>query len=159
MGAAMFRFEYGDVEYFGKVKLQFDIKSTEQDKFLIIDKILHQLTLEFHVLDDRDFSKIRLCLDEVLTNAIEHGNNFDSTKKVKIKYIVGEYQQQNKKNCFGIAVSDEGSGFQLKNLPDYDNPEFIETSIGGRGLLLIANIAEEFVYYEKTHEFVFRILI
>ena len=158
MGAVMIRFEYGDVDYFGKVKMQFDINSTEQDKFQTIDKILQQLTLEFHVLDDRDFSKIRLCLDEALTNAIEHGNNFDSTKKVKIKYIAAEHQQENKKNCFGFAISDEGPGFQQKDLPDYDNPEFIETSIGGRGLLLIANIAEEFIYYEKTHEFVFKIL-
>ena len=159
MGAMMIRFEYGDVEYFGKVKMQFDIKSTEHDKFLIIDKILQQLALEFNILDNRDVSKIRLCLDEALTNAMEHGNMLDSTKNIKIKYIVGEGDRQNSKSCFGFAISDEGPGFARKDLPDFENPEFLETSIGGRGLLLIANISQDFVYYEKTNEFVFMIQI
>ena len=153
----MIRFERRNVAYFGKVKAQFDIRSTEQDKFRVIERILHQLSNEFCTMNTSDVSKIRLCLDEVITNSIEHGNNFDSTKKIKIKYIECEADTLRNTGCFGFAISDEGQGIKSNDLPDYNNADFYEKSTNGRGLLLIANISDELVYFEKTRELVFKV--
>lgn len=52
--------------------------------------------------------ELYLVIDEALTNAMEHGNKWDSRKKVKIRLV------KNSKHLH-IFIEDEGKGFDIEN--------------------------------------------
>jgi serine/threonine-protein kinase RsbW len=60
---------------------------------------------------------VRICASELIKNAIEHGNNHDHSKHVKISCLW-------KGSTFYFTVQDEGPGF------DVDNPPFVPGSSG-----------------------------
>ena len=72
---------------------------------------------------------IHLALEEAILNAIEHGNQFDSAKKVDIYYQITD------EKC-DITVADEGPGFDPDSLPDPRTKENLYKP-SGRGVLLI----------------------
>ena len=72
---------------------------------------------------------IKLGLEEAMVNAIKHGNQFSSTKKVYIKAEVGPQQTR-------IIIEDEGKGFDRDGVPDPRRDENLEKCCG-RGILLI----------------------
>jgi serine/threonine-protein kinase RsbW len=77
----------------------------------------------------REVFGVRLALEEALVNAIRHGHGGDPSKRVRLRYQVGDE--------FVIAqVQDEGPGFRPENAPDPFAPENLERD-GGRGLFLI----------------------
>ncbi len=77
----------------------------------------------------RDFFGIQMALEESLTNAIRHGNRLDESKEVLVECkLSGEK--------FWLRVTDEGSGFQPREVPDCTADENLECP-GGRGLALI----------------------
>lgn len=88
---------------------------------------------------------IRLCLEEALVNAMEHGNQGNNESTVKIAIT------EQDDNCI-IRITDEGHGF---------NPEETTMSdceqMGGRGVCLIKAFMEEvsFDCCEGTLEMVF----
>ena len=83
---------------------------------------------------DRHFD--RLCIDELLINAIVHGNGQDPTKKVTVRVFRSATH-------WGIEVADEGEGFdgeaQLRELRDLE----VNLESSGRGLALIAATGAE----------------
>lgn len=72
---------------------------------------------------------IRLALDEALNNAISHGNQRDPSKKVVIEYTISRQEVQ-------INVTDQGVGFDPKDVPDPTLDEFLERP-HGRGIMLM----------------------
>lgn len=72
---------------------------------------------------------IRLALDEALNNAISHGNQRDASKTVTIRYTIDE-------DAVHLRVTDEGTGFDPKDVPDPRLPENI-TRPHGRGIMLM----------------------
>ncbi len=72
---------------------------------------------------------IRLSLDEAVSNAIHHGNQNDPSKQVIIEYTIDD-------QAVRISITDEGSGFKPKNLPDPTRKENLTTP-SGRGVMLI----------------------
>lgn len=117
------------------------IPSEFSSKNDVIDHILSMLR-EKKFLDTDDEVWARLCLDEVLVNAIKHGNKHDKNKKVNISLYT-----DNKKE-WAVRVEDEGEGFSEDNVPDIEN----EASLGldhGRGILLLHSYMDEIWYYDK----------
>ncbi|MCA9072588.1 MAG: ATP-binding protein [Planctomycetaceae bacterium] len=76
-----------------------------------------------------DVMGVRLALEEVLMNAIKHGNKMDPAKVVRIQYVVTEEH-------VSVEVEDQGEGFQPDKVPDPTLPENLERP-GGRGVFLI----------------------
>jgi serine/threonine-protein kinase RsbW len=77
----------------------------------------------------RETFGVHLALEEALVNAIRHGHAGDPSKRVRLRYLLGDE--------FVIAeVQDEGPGFRLQNAPDPLAPENLERDCG-RGLFLI----------------------
>jgi serine/threonine-protein kinase RsbW len=76
-----------------------------------------------------DVLGVRLALEEVLMNAIKHGNKMDPAKVVRI-----EYQITNEE--IAIEIEDQGDGFCPADVPDPTLPENLERP-GGRGVFLI----------------------
>jgi serine/threonine-protein kinase RsbW len=80
--------------------------------------------------------KIGLAVHEIAANAVIHGNQFDSRKKV-VATIVRTREQ------IKITVSDGGAGFELERLPDPRSPEALLKD-SGRGIYLARAFMDEF---------------
>jgi serine/threonine-protein kinase RsbW len=78
------------------------------------------------------------CVTEAVNNAIIHGNCRDARKAVQVKV-------QQKKNILAVHVSDEGTGFDYKQVPDPTSPECIE-NIGGRGVFLMKQLSHRIAF-------------
>lgn len=75
------------------------------------------------------------CITEAVNNAIVHGNSCDCHKSVHVRV-------QQKKDVLAFHISDEGKGFDYKNLPDPTSPEYVE-KIGGRGVYLMRQLSHK----------------
>lgn len=67
--------------------------------------------LEVHEYSMRDVFSMRLAIEEAIVNAIKHGNKRDPDKSVQISWSVDAGRV-----C--VTVEDEGSGFNLDDVPD-----------------------------------------
>lgn len=72
---------------------------------------------------------LRLALEEVLINAIKHGNRFDPDKVVHVDVSITSAEVV-------ITVEDEGPGFHRGSVPDPRLEENLERC-SGRGILLV----------------------
>lgn len=87
---------------------------------------------------------IRLALDEAVSNAIHHGNHNDPEKHVTISYAVVA-------DAVTIEITDEGSGFKPKDLPDPTREENLTTP-HGRGVMLIEAYMTEVRFNPKGNK-------
>ncbi|MHB8780561.1 MAG: ATP-binding SpoIIE family protein phosphatase [Candidatus Geothermincolia bacterium] len=84
-------------------------------------------------LGDRVF-ELHLCLEELVRNAVEHGNHFDPEKRVSIGARFGPEDVT-------IRVRDQGRGFSP---PAFSGPEEMDVmSERGRGLAIVRHYCEE----------------
>lgn len=91
-----------------------------------------------------DFMEIRLIFNELLINAIIHGNGQDKQKKVRVR---AEILPNNE--IFGM-VGDEGQGFDYKAvLARAGDLSFGE---GGRGVLLAYGLADRMQFNQHGSE-------
>jgi serine/threonine-protein kinase RsbW len=77
----------------------------------------------------RDLFAVRLATEEVLLNAIEHGNKSDKTKKVAVAYAIDGEKAE-------ITVADEGPGFDPSSVADCTSPDNL-CKTRGRGIALM----------------------
>ncbi|MDG5813815.1 SpoIIE family protein phosphatase [Chitinispirillales bacterium ANBcel5] len=91
-------------------------------------------------MDEADFAdsvikRTKVCIYELLNNAIKHGNRNDLSKKVYMLYKVDRYSLR-------LSVSDEGKGFDYRDLPNPLKPENLARN-HGRGIFLIKKYMDE----------------
>jgi serine/threonine-protein kinase RsbW len=84
--------------------------------------------------DDDSAHWIGMSVRESVTNAIQHGNKLDPTKKVDIGFEVDP-------NQLSISVRDQGSGFRADNLPNPLDPENL-LKPSGRGIFYIRSFMD-----------------
>jgi serine/threonine-protein kinase RsbW len=103
-----------------------DIHTTQE-----MDKVIEGLLVEVSAagFSCNDTFGIRLALEEAIVNAIKHGNHYDRSKQVQIRYHVTE-------QCLLAEIEDQGPGFQPEEVPDPLADENLERSCG-RGLFLM----------------------
>ena len=91
--------------------------------------------------NEKDRFAIELALEETLTNAIKHGNDSDTSKKVRFDCKLNH-------NRICVRVEDEGTGFDPQTLADPREPknQMIES---GRGVLLIQHFAARVKWNER----------
>ena len=94
---------------------------------LIIDKIKQNTTLK-----KIDYSELFLIIDEAITNAMEHGNNWDPLKHVQVTIT-------HDTKCIKITIEDEGTGFDTNN---YSKAGADNQSSRGRGIQIIKHFCE-----------------
>lgn len=83
---------------------------------------------------------IRLCVEEVVRNAIVHGNHCDKHLSVTVAHWAEGRR-------FFIEVTDEGKGFDYRRLPDpTDNENILRNS--GRGVYLIRKLMDRVEFNE-----------
>ena len=98
-------------------------------------------TKEKYELTDDVYGNIMIAVIESVNNAILHGNKTDKGKNVKLSANLLEGQ-------ILFSITDEGTGFNYKNLPDPTSPENVE-KIGGRGIFLMKNLADEIQFKDE----------
>jgi len=90
---------------------------------------------------EKDLFAIELALEEALTNAVRHGNDSDSSKKVRFDCKLGQ-------DIIYVRIEDEGSGFDHRTLADPREPanQVVES---GRGVLLIKHFVTRVQWSER----------
>jgi serine/threonine-protein kinase RsbW len=97
------------------------------------------------------YPNILISLTEAVNNAMVHGNHNDESKVVRIMCSKQD-------NTLSFTVSDEGSGFDPKVVPDPTTPENV-VKIGGRGVFLMKSLCDKIRYCDNgsTVEMHFRL--
>jgi len=95
--------------------------------------------LRVNQFDDKEIFGIRLALEEALANAHKHGNQMDRRKRIHVRYQVC-------RDRFDIAITDEGPGFNVEDVPDPLCEENLERPCG-RGLFLMRHYMTEVIFH------------
>jgi len=118
------------------------MRSTRED----VDSTITHAISWYHGVKDQnpgtDFDEFhyRLVLDELLTNALVHGNRNNSNAIIRITIRIATYNIE-------IAVYDEGPGF--RTIPDVRSQENMFKK-NGRGLFLLQNLGSV-IWDNKTN--------
>jgi len=121
---------------------EIDIPSTPQARQDAEAVILEEV--KSHGFSTEASFSIKLAMEEAVTNAIKHGNRFDKTKKVHIRWACNS-------TSFTMSVRDEGHGFDPKDVPDPTAPENLALPYG-RGLMLMQAYMDRVSYNDAGNE-------
>lgn len=115
--------------------------SSETKNINQIDKIISSIFERYNIPEEL-FGNVLIALTEAVNNAILHGNNCNSLKKVLISHCFVENK------TLSFSVSDEGDGFDPNALPDPTDPINIE-KIGGRGVFLMRQLSDNLIFNDN----------
>lgn len=106
----------------------------------IVESFIDNAKDKYELTDDV-YGNIMIAVIESVNNAILHGNQTDKKKNVRLsaQLLEGEIT---------FSISDEGNGFDFKDLPDPTAPENIQ-KVGGRGIFLMKNLADEIQFKDN----------
>ena len=108
---------------------------SEMDMIRLVEDLgIALMELKQYGTQDRDM--MRLAIHETLVNAIEHGSADASEPRITVKFYF-------KGPCFYTVIDDEGSGFEISNLPDPTSSENL-LKPNGRGIFLAQKLTENF---------------
>ncbi|MBP9733349.1 MAG: ATP-binding protein [Candidatus Omnitrophica bacterium] len=89
-------------------------------------------------LNESDCFDIRLCFEEILINAMKHGNGYRREIPVRVTLI-------RRGSEISIQVQDQGKGFDATRVKDPTICDNIE-AYSGRGVYLVKNLMDEVDY-------------
>lgn len=96
-------------------------------------------------ISDHVYATMLTCLNEVVINAIVHGNKLDENKKVYINLEIIDNKE------LQFTILDEGEGFDYNNLPDPTAPDNLE-NLSGRGIFIIKHLADRCIFNMKGNQ-------
>jgi hypothetical protein len=106
----------------------------------IMDAISAQL-LDRGWISPADCPWVSLCLDEVLVNAMMHGNEGDPRLDIEVSVATDGKR-------WVVLVSDQGTGFTQAVVPDHDLPQSLMLE-HGRGIRIMQEWLDELSYYRN----------
>ena len=108
-----------------------------------LEVLVEEIADTYQVSEDT-FANMMTCLNEVVMNAIAHGNKFDPSKIVIINVEADERR-------LVWTVTDEGPGFDYNHLPDPTTEENLE-SLTGRGVFIIKHLSDQCAFNAAGNE-------
>lgn len=113
----------------------------------VIEEILSFLDNAYGELSDCCKFDLKVILNELITNAIRHGNKCIGTNKVQIHADIIEDKSI-------IKITDEGCGFNPDEkisvaLEKKTNEELLDFCETGRGLLIVKSLADSISFNKK----------
>lgn len=87
-----------------------------------------------------DLFRIQMAIEEAVVNAIEHGNKKDPDKKIRLVFEVT-------RSTVVMAISDEGLGFDHRNVADPTSEDLVDKP-RGRGVMLMRELMNEVNFNE-----------
>ena len=106
----------------------------EVEKF--VDEISSACSLSSEV-----YGNVLIATMEAANNAILHGNKLDEAKDVNIEFKWDE-------NKLELVVTDQGKGFNYKDIPDPTAPGNVE-KVNGRGVFLMERLSDDINFMEN----------
>lgn len=97
--------------------------------------------VERYKINPDKYGNILISLTEAVNNAIIHGNRKDQSKTVNI-------QLHKKNDRIFFRVSDEGRGFDYRNLPDPTAQDNL-MRVGGRGVFLMQQLSDGLKFHNN----------
>lgn len=113
-----------------------------------VKSVLNYFQDIYGVLEDEILFDLKVILNELILNAVKHGNNENEMKFVRIKAFV-----TNKDKAL-IIISDDGHGYDFRNVLErrtennniYDIGSAMET---GRGILIVSSLCDVIKFNKK----------
>lgn len=101
----------------------------------------------FGINSDQSFD-IKIILNELLQNAIEHGNLLDCSKRVYMDVCISE------RDVLNITIMDQGRGFDVRKVMNMKNNEMCDTDIlelpeCGRGLQIVKSLCDDISFNQR----------
>ena len=117
---------------------EFEISLGSNIQFLDLVQDISQTITTMAGFDDEASHWICLAVRESVTNAIQHGNQQDESKKVNVRFRIDRRRLL-------ITVSDQGHGFDESSLPDpLDTGNLLKPS--GRGVFFVHTFMDKVTY-------------
>lgn len=116
---------------------------SKRESITLLENLIEEIADKYKVGEDT-FANMMTCLNEVVINAIVHGNKLNADKKVIVNADV-----EAKRIIW--TVTDEGEGFDFNNLADPTAPENLE-NLTGRGVFIIKHLADQCIFNSKGNE-------
>jgi serine/threonine-protein kinase RsbW len=113
------------------------------ESITVLENLIEEIASKYQIADDT-FANMMTCLNEVVTNAIIHGNKQDQAKKVIVNAEV-----DSKRVVW--TVTDEGEGFDYNHLPDPTAEENLE-KLTGRGVFIVKHLADQCIFSARGNE-------
>ena len=107
------------------------------ENITFVENLIDDLSKEYNI-GSEIYGNILVAVIEAVNNAILHGNKLDITKKFS---VIVEYSE----NKLVFKITDEGTGFDYKSVPDPTKPGNVEKP-DGRGVFLMNHLADKVVY-------------
>ena len=120
--------------------VEFTIPSDLSESRRLVDFLGESLQGAAYTEDD--VFRIKLALEEALTNAITHGNRSDRNKCVRVGCTITA-------GVFGVRITDEGPGFNHNSEPDPTEPTTCWEVPRGSGLLLMRTFMTEVQFHGR----------
>lgn len=117
----------------------------------IVQSVIDYLHNIYGPLNECDLFEIKVILNELILNAIKHGNKEDDKKFVEI-YA----ELKNQKDLF-IVIEDSGEGYDyddVLSIPACTDSEqdICELKETGRGMLIVKNLCDEIKFNKKGNK-------
>ena len=118
---------------------EFEMSFGSNIQFLDLVQEISQNITRMAGFDDEASHWICLSVREAVTNAIQHGNQEDESKRVGVRFRIDS------RRLF-ITVSDQGPGFDESSLPDpLDSGNLLNPS--GRGVFFVHTFMDDVTYH------------
>mgnify|MGYP006292403397 CR=1 FL=1 len=106
----------------------------------MVESFVQRIVEKYKIHPDK-YGNILISLTEAVNNSIIHGNRKDQSKCVHIHL-------HKKRDRLAIRVSDEGCGFDYRQLPDPTAPENL-VKLGGRGVFLMQQLSDDLRFHNN----------
>ncbi len=118
---------------------EFEMSFGSDIRFLDLVQDISQSITRMAGFDDEASHWICLSVRESVTNAIQHGNQQDESKRVSVRFRIDSRRLL-------ITVSDQGPGFDESSLPDpLDSGNLLKPS--GRGVFFVHTFMDNVTYH------------
>lgn len=118
-----------------------------------INEIFCYLRDAYGVISEDIEFEIKVVLNELILNAIKHGNKENSNKYVKIAVAI------NSENQLLLIIEDEGQGYNsdclLENtICSIEDIDLCEMKVSGRGLMIVKNLCDKVKINKKGNRII-----
>jgi serine/threonine-protein kinase RsbW len=116
----------------------------------LISEILTFIEDTYHPINDCVKFELKVILNELILNAIKHGNRSQLSKKVKVSVKIL------KSGYMFLLIEDEGEGYDY-NYKQTNNKmnlleEFCDLKETGRGILIVSNLCDKLKHNVKGNK-------
>ncbi|TYQ15091.1 UNVERIFIED_CONTAM: serine/threonine-protein kinase RsbW [Acetivibrio alkalicellulosi] len=137
------------------LKSYYSILSSEKiNTRLLVNDILEFLSCynTKEAIDQDTLFEVKVILNELMQNALNHGNKKDIAKVIKVQVNIIE------NNMLCIVIEDEGEGYNFRYLmeviekPQENLLEICDLKENGRGLMLVKSLSDKILFNDKGNK-------